>query len=88
MNIRLFFDRSVVVSDSSEKVPLQGEFQLAGMGGGRKRAVDVKAVEGRASRIPAFCEPIMTLMLVVIGEVIPWLLPSLRTTVISPTHPH
>ena len=88
MNVQLFLECAVVVSDSSANDILQGEFLFAGIAGGRECAVDVKAVGRRASGERAFCEPIMMLMLVVIGMVIPWSSPLLRRAVIHSTHAH
>ena len=88
VNVQLFFDGAVVVSDLSANVTGQGEFQLAGMAGGRKCAVDVKAAGRRAAGGWACCEPIMMRMLVVVGMVIPWSSPFLRTAVLRSTHAH
>jgi hypothetical protein len=86
VNVQLFLECAVVVSNSSENVTLQGGFLFTEIAGGRKCAMDVNAVGSRASGGRACCEPIMMLMLVVIGTVIPWSSPLLRTAVLRSIH--
>lgn len=86
--VQFFFDCAVVVSDSSENVTRQGELLFAENAGGRKCAVEIKVVGGRVCGKWAFCEPIMMLMLVVIGMAIPWSSPLLRPAVIRSIHTH
>ena len=87
-NVQLFFDCAAVVSDLSENVTRQGDFLLAGIAGGRKCAMVAKAVGGRASGKWAFCEPIMMLMLVLIGMVILRSSRILRPAVLRSTRTH
>ncbi len=79
------FDGVAAVPDSSETSALQGDFLLAGIAGGRKRAVDGKTVEGRLSGERASRVRIKMLMLVTIGMVITRSWPLLLIAVIRST---